>query len=75
MATYRVTDPAIGADYGTIQAITGTAALDRVAGKMGWGSYEEFVIAAADHSGIRSLLATEISVLPAHAGVFPPACP
>ena len=57
---FRITDPVINADYGTIQARASTYALDQLARKMGWRSYAEYTAAAANHNGTRTLTATKI---------------
>lgn len=58
---FRVIDPTINADYGTVQASTGTDALNHIARKMGWRDYAEYAAAAAKHSGTRTLVATEVN--------------
>jgi len=57
----RVTDPTINANYGIIPATNAAAALDIVARRMGWNSYDEYTAAAAKHSGTRTLKAVELN--------------
>lgn len=58
---FRITDPVINADYGTVQARASTYALDQLARKMGWRSYAEYTAAAANHNGARYLTAVKVS--------------
>lgn len=58
---FRITDPTINADYGTVQARASTYALDQLARKMGWKSYDEYAAAVANHNGVRTLIATKVS--------------
>ncbi len=62
MFKFCVTDPTINANYGVVQATNEDTALDAVAGKMGWNSYDEYTAAAANHSGTRTLLAVKVKV-------------
>lgn len=62
MTNFKVTDPTINANYGTIPAANAGAALDTVARRMGWKSYAEYTAAAANHNGTRTLEAEEMKV-------------
>ena len=53
----RVKDPIINADYGVYEVPSRQAALDLIARKMGWESYDDFTQAATRHSGDRRLVA------------------
>jgi predicted chitinase len=62
MAYFHVIDPAINASAGTVQATSADHAKDIVVAKMGWGSYADYVKAAANHNGTRTLKAVELKV-------------
>ena len=63
MAYFRVIDPAINANYGAVQATSADHAKDIIVAKMGWGSYADYIKAAANHNdGTRILEAVELKV-------------
>jgi hypothetical protein len=57
MAQFRITDTAIKADYGMVEASDSTDALNRYARLMNWDSYADFLAVGIRFTGIGALTA------------------